>query len=173
MPLPYISPREAAKRLAEKTLTAVDIREVEEYKTLRLSGAQLQPLSVLKHLPADSHPEQAVVYFCFSGRRTKGAEDLLAARGHKEAYIMEGGLTAWMEAGLPVDKTPASMPIMRQVQIGAGALVLIFLLLGRYVAPGFTLGAALVGAGLIFAGVSGFCGLARLLALMPWNREHP
>jgi hypothetical protein len=27
-----------------------------------------------------------------------------------------------------------------------------------------------VGAGLVFAGVSGFCGMARLLAVMPWNR---
>jgi hypothetical protein len=28
-----------------------------------------------------------------------------------------------------------------------------------------------VGAGLVFAGVTGFCGMARLLALMPWNRR--
>jgi hypothetical protein len=27
-----------------------------------------------------------------------------------------------------------------------------------------------VGAGLTFAGISGFCGMARLLAVMPWNR---
>ncbi len=171
MPLPFITPAEAAKRLAEGSLLAVDIRETDEYRELRLPGALLQPLSVLRHLPADADPEQAVMYFCRSGRRTKAAEDSVAARGHKEAHILEGGLNAWIEAGLPVERSAVPLPIMRQVQIGAGSLVLLFLLLGRVVAPEFTLLAGLVGAGLLFAGVTGFCGLARLLAHMPWNKK--
>ena len=171
MSLPFLSPIEAAKRLAEGSLLAVDIRETDEYQELRLPGARLQPLSVLRHLPADAGPEQAVVYFCRSGRRTQAAEDILAARGHVEAHILEGGLNAWIEAGLPVERNAVSMPMMRQVQIGAGALVLLFILLGRFVAPEFTFLAGLVGAGLLFAGITGFCGLARLLAFMTWNKK--
>ncbi len=171
MPLPFISPAEAAKRISEGTLSAVDIRETDEYKGLRLPGARLQPLSILQHLPADADPERAVVYFCHSGRRTKAAEELLAARGHAEAHILEGGLSAWEQAGLPVERNAVPLPMMRQVQIGAGLLVLLFILLGRFVSPMFTLAAGLIGAGLIFAGVTGFCGLARLLALMPWNKR--
>jgi predicted branched-subunit amino acid permease len=59
---------------------------------------------------------------------------------------------------------------MRQVQIAAGSLVVIGVLLGALVHPGFYALSAFVGAGLVFAGVSGFCGMARLLVLMPWNR---
>ena len=60
---------------------------------------------------------------------------------------------------------------MRQVQIAAGSLVLAGVLLGAFVAPGFYALSGFVGAGLLFAGVSGFCGMARLLAVMPWNRR--
>jgi hypothetical protein len=68
---------------------------------------------------------------------------------------------------MPAD-TP--LPLMRQVQIVAGSLVLLGLILSQTVAPASILLTGFVGAGLVFAGVSGFCGLARLLAVMPWNR---
>jgi hypothetical protein len=56
------------------------------------------------------------------------------------------------------------------VQITAGSLVLLGLILSTMVAPAWILLSWFVGAGLVFAGVSGFCGMARLLAVMPWNR---
>ena len=65
----------------------------------------------------------------------------------------------------------APIDIMRQVQIGAGSLVLIGVALGALVAPGFYALSAFVGAGLLFAGATGFCGMAHLLARMPWNRR--
>jgi hypothetical protein len=48
--------------------------------------------------------------------------------------------------------------------------VLLGVVLGLSVHPAFFGLSAFVGAGLTFAGVSGFCGMARLLAIMPWNR---
>ena len=62
--------------------------------------------------------------------------------------------------------------IMRQVQIVAGSLVLIGVILGYFVTPAFYALPAFVGAGLLFAGISGFCGMAKLLAIMPWNRPR-
>jgi hypothetical protein len=44
-------------------------------------------------------------------------------------------------------------------------------LLGAAVSPAFYLLSAFVGAGLVFAGATGFCGMARVLELMPWNRR--
>lgn len=61
---------------------------------------------------------------------------------------------------------------MRQVQVAAGSLVLLGVFLGAYVSPGFYFLAGFVGAGLVFAGFSGFCGMARLLMRMPWNRQN-
>jgi len=88
-----------------------------------------------------------------------------------EAYILEGGIEGWKQAGLPVvaDKSQP-IEINRQVMIAAGSLVLIGVLLGAFVSSGFYVLSGLIGAGLVFAGVSGFCGMAKLLALMPWNR---
>ena len=63
------------------------------------------------------------------------------------------------------------LPLMRQVQIAAGVLILLGVALGYTVNSGFFLLSAFVGAGLAFAGITGFCGMARLLALMPWNRR--
>jgi rhodanese-related sulfurtransferase len=60
--------------------------------------------------------------------------------------------------------------MMRQVQIAAGSLVLIGVGLGAAVHPGYYALSGFVGAGLVFAGATGTCGMARLLALAPWNR---
>ena len=60
---------------------------------------------------------------------------------------------------------------MRQVQIVAGSLIVLGVVLGYAVHAGFFLLAGFVGAGLVFAGVTGFCGMAVLLMKMPWNKK--
>jgi rhodanese-related sulfurtransferase len=104
--------------------------------------------------------------------RTSGnAPKLAACAGGAQAFIVEGGLDAWRKAGLPVQEDRRQpIEVMRQVQIAAGSLVLLGVLLGAFVAPGFYALSGFVGAGLVFAGVSGSCALASLLRAMPWNR---
>jgi rhodanese-related sulfurtransferase len=104
--------------------------------------------------------------------RTQGNSARLAAATSGPAYQLEGGLDAWRAAGLPlVENTGAPLEIMRQVQITAGSLVVLGVILGLAVHPGFFGLAAFVGAGLVFAGTSGWCGMAKLLAVLPWNRS--
>jgi UPF0716 family protein affecting phage T7 exclusion len=50
-------------------------------------------------------------------------------------------------------------------------MVVLGVLLGAFVTPGFYILSGFVGAGLVFAGVTGTCGLARVLRMMPWNRR--
>jgi rhodanese-related sulfurtransferase len=158
-----------AKRLIDEGAILVDIREPDEFARERLPGAQNRPLASLTSL--QSGGAKAVVFHCRSGMRTQANADRLAAAADCEAYLLEGGLDAWKKAGLPVT-VDARQPleIMRQVQITAGALVLLGVTLGLWVNPAFFGLSAFVGAGLAFAGISGWCGMARLLALMPWNR---
>jgi rhodanese-related sulfurtransferase len=88
-----------------------------------------------------------------------------------ESYILEGGIDAWKKAGLPVaEDRKQPLPVMRQVQIAAGSLVALGVVLGAFVAPGFYALSGLVGAGLVFAGLTGICGMERLLVRLPWNR---
>jgi len=112
------------------------------------------------------------VLVCQSGARSERGVATLRSRGlATELADLEGGLLAWQAAQLPLEKRRgAPLPLMRQVQISAGALVLIGVVLSQTVAPGWIWLSGFVGAGLMFAGISGFCGMARLLALLPWNR---
>lgn len=161
----------AAKRLIDSGALLVDIREADEHARERVPGARNMPLSRLGALPADA---RAIVFHCRSGARTSANADRLAGAAGCEAYILEGGIEAWKKAGLPVAVDRGQpIEIMRQVQITAGAMVLIGVLLSIWVAPAFLALSGFVGAGLMFAGISGWCGMAKLLAVMPWNRRGP
>ena len=91
----------------------------------------------------------------------------LVGRGHAQLVRLEGGTDAWLQA---VSSQKVRWSLERQVRLGAGMLVLIGVALGFLVDPGGFAVAAFIGAGLTFSGVTGFCGMAKILALMPWNR---
>jgi rhodanese-related sulfurtransferase len=162
-----LSPREADALVKRGDAVLVDIREPDEFGQTRIPGAFLQPLSVLDILPPDPAENKTAISFCRSSARATEAAALLDKRQVGTALIMEGGLNAWAEH-LPVEKSARPLPLMRQTQIAAGLLILLFLGLGQ-LAPLFRLLAAGVGAGLVFAGLSGTCGLALLLKRLPWN----
>ncbi len=159
-----------AKRLMAAGAVLVDVREADEHARVRIPGARHVALSGLGRVDCADAP--AVIFHCRSGARTAAAAaKLAAAAAPTEAYVLEGGLEAWRRAGLPVvEDRSQPIEIQRQVQIAAGTLVLAGAVLGTFVNPAFYGLSAFVGAGLIFAGVSGFCGMARVLARMPWNR---
>lgn len=158
--------------LAEERAIIVDVREADEYAREHVAGAILRPLSTLN---GDAMPREAgkhLVLICNSGNRTRQAAQQILARDRRELHHLEGGLQAWKRAGLPVERDPgAPLPLMRQVQIAAGALVLLGIALALLVSPWFMALSAFVGAGLVFAGVSGFCGMAELLRHLPYNRR--
>lgn len=163
-----ITPAEAA-RLVERDATLVDIRDRDEHLRERIVGALNCPLDALEATALGDGP---IIFHCRSGNRTTiHAEKLRAKAGDNDVYVVAGGIDGWRGAGLPTLKDRAQpIELNRQVQIGAGSLVLIGVLLGLFATP-WAFGLSLfVGAGLLFAGLSGFCGLARLLILAPWNR---
>lgn len=167
-----LTPDEVQSRLSEGRAILVDIREPAEFARSHVAGAVSHPLSTWEAAHLAVHPDADVIFTCRSGMRTAGACNRLAARVEGPAYVLEGGLDGRMKAGLPL-VTDKNMPIdvMRQVQIAAGSLVVLGVFLGVLVAPGFYALSAFVGAGLVFAGTTGFCGMARLLLMAPWNRR--
>jgi rhodanese-related sulfurtransferase len=159
-----------AKRLIERGGILVDIRDADEHARQRIEGARHHPLDTLTTL--DDGTQAPIIFHCRAGRRTADNAAKLRAATENEAYILEGGIEAWKRAGLPVvENRNQSLEMGRQVQIAAGSLILLGVLLGAGVAPQFYLLSGLVGAGLILAGLSGWCGMARLLEIMPWNRR--
>ena len=166
-----LAPQQVRERLDAGRTVLIDIREPDEFARSHIVGAHSQPLSTWESAHLSVDPDADVIFTCRSGMRTAGACDRLAARTSGDSFVLDGGLDAWVKAGLPVaTNADAPMEIMRQVQIAAGSLVLIGVLLGFFVAPAWFGLAGFVGAGLTFAGLSGFCGMARLLMFAPWNR---
>lgn len=150
----------------------VDVREADEYAREHIAGARLHPLSRLSPAALPRSADKKLVLQCNSGNRTRQAAAQILAREPIELYHLAGGIQAWKQDGLPVETDrKAPLPLMRQVQIAAGSLVLLGLLLALVFSPWFALLSALVGAGLIFAGISGFCGMAKVLERLPYNRR--
>jgi len=174
MTLPPITPAEARRRLDEGSAVLVDIREPVEHAREAIPGARLCPLSQLNRQTLSALVDEkapAVIFHCQGGKRTSDNADRLRACGTPQAYLLEGGLAGWKSAGYPtrIDRTQP-IELQRQVQIAAGSLILLGLLLAWMVSPFFVGLTAFVGLGLVFAGLSGWCGMARLLAVLPWNR---
>lgn len=173
MSLPTISAAEA-RRLLDQGAVLVDIREADEHARERIAGARNLPLSRLDAGDLAAAKDQKVIFHCRSGARTLGnAGRLSALVGERcDAYVVEGGLDAWKKAGLPVvvDRSQP-LELQRQVQIGAGGMAFFGTLLGIFASPWFLAIPLFVGAGLLTAGITGFCGMARLLVHAPWNRS--
>jgi len=168
-----LSPAEVRDRLARSAAVLIDIRERDEFARAHVAGALSQPLSTLEQGHLSVSPAADVIFTCRTGMRTQGACDRLAARVSGDAYVLDGGLDAWIAAGLPVERNEkAPLELNRQVQITAGLMVLFGVVLGTWIAPAWYALSAFVGAGLTFAGVSGTCALARVLMLAPWNRAQ-
>ncbi|MCA0356347.1 MAG: rhodanese family protein [Proteobacteria bacterium] len=171
LPPTPLKPEDAAQRLADGRAVLVDIREADEFARRRARGALSRPLSSLESQGLGLPDAREVIFTCRTGMRTGANGQRLANVCGGRAFVVEGGLDAWDAAGLPVEhNTKAPLEMMRQVQIVAGLLVLVGVVLGLAVSPLFFGIAGFVGAGLTFAGATGFCGMARLLALAPWNR---
>ena len=167
-----LKPDEVDKRLFGRRAVLVDIRDPDEFARRHVRGAISRPLSQFEQAHLKVAPGQDVIFTCRTGMRTGANCERLAAAVEGDAYVLEGGVDGWAAAGLPVEEDrKAPLEMIRQVQIGAGALTLAGVVLGFTVHPAFFGLSGFVGAGLLMAGVTGFCGMARVLALAPWNRR--
>jgi rhodanese-related sulfurtransferase len=169
-PVPVrLASHELHSRLSDGRLSVIDVREPMEYAGGHIPGSRNIPLS---RLGSAALPDGPLVLVCQSGKRSSRGLAELLRRGHPHPLTeLEGGLGAWQEAGLALQRQArAPLPLMRQVQTIAGVMVLLGVVLSQTLAPGWIWLSGFVGAGLTVAGISGFCGMARLLAVMPWNR---
>jgi rhodanese-related sulfurtransferase len=156
-----LPPAEVAARIKAGKAVLVDIREPDEFARSHIAGAMSVPLSGWEQAHLTVDPAQDVIFTCRSGMRTAGACDRLAARVTSDAFVLDGGVDGWASAGLPV----------ATVQITAGSMVLAGVVLGFALSPAWFGLSAFVGAGLMFAGISGSCMMASLLQMAPWNKR--
>ena len=162
------------RRRDGQAVELIDVRTPAEFREVHAGLARnipldsLDPKAVMEARNGSRHEPLYII--CRSGSRAKKACEAFVAAGCSNVVSVQGGTQAWEQAGLSVVRGKNTMGLERQVRIVAGLLVLIGVVLGLLVHPGFIGISAFVGAGLVFAGITDHCGMAMLLAKMPWNR---
>jgi rhodanese-related sulfurtransferase len=155
-------------------LELIDVRTPPEFRAEHVPLARNVPLDRLDPAAiARAHNGSGgpLYVICQGGARGEKACAALESAGLGQVVNVDGGTAAWVAAGLPVERGRRTISLERQVRIAGGLLVLIGSALGYFGHPYFIGLAALVGAGLTFAGITNTCGMAMLLARLPWNQS--
>ncbi len=151
-----------------------DVREPSEFRREHIAEARLMPWSGMKVETCvglrSGKAGERLYLVCESGGRAGRVAKMLRDAGCEDGVVVAGGMGAWRAAGLPVIRGVSAWSLERQVRFAAGLLVTLGVGLGGWVGPGFLVLSAFVGVGLMFAAVTNTCGMALLLAKMPWNR---
>ena len=156
----------------------LDVRSVAEYRGGHIPGAQLIPIDSLSADAVErafKRPslgrEETLYIACHAGPRALQAAERLHQAGFHNVSLIEGGTRHWEQLGLPLKRCGAALSLERQVQIIIGSLLVLKVLLGFSVHELFFALTAMLGIGLIVAGTTRWCGMAKLIAQMPWNRN--
>ena len=168
-----LAPAAVKHQITEGTHTLLDVRTDVEFSEQHVPGSRHIPLDELDLECSRLDPSSPLALLCLGGKRATKAAEILSEKGFQDLTVIEGGLTAWNEAGLPLEKSSRNtLPLMRQVQLVIGLLALAGSLLAIFLNPLFAILPAFLGAGLTMAGATGWCGLAVLMSKMPWNRTQ-
>ncbi|MCF7815829.1 MAG: rhodanese-like domain-containing protein [Candidatus Pacebacteria bacterium] len=167
-----ITAQELKERLSDGDFDEIliDVREPFEFKSRHIAAAKNIPLDKIMDATDRLKMIKTVYVHCQSGGRSAGACQSLSDVGINVVNI-EGGINAWESAGFEVVRVGKNViPIIRQVMITAGVLILTGSILGTWMNPWWYALSAFVGTGLLFAGVTGICSMTYILRYMPWNR---
>ncbi len=172
--LESVSPLQLA-RMPVGEARIIDVRTAAEFDTARIAGSINVPFD--RFVAADVKSRfgaDALVYcICQTGTRSQLAATKLRAAGMMHVIHIDGGTNAWTAAGLPLQRGGRkTIALDRQVRIAAGTLIVLGVVCGALVHPAGYWLAALIGAGLAYAGLTNNCGITMVLAKMPWNQSH-
>ena len=175
MSIAVVNPQAFAKLCNEaEKIELIDVRTPVEFQEVHVEIARNIPLDQLDVAALmqdhDGSADEPLYFICRSGSRGQQACETFLKAGFSNVVNVEGGTMACVEARLPVIRGKKAISLERQVRIVAGSLVLLGAVLGWFVNPAFIGLSALVGAGLIFAGITDRCGMGMTLARMPWNQ---
>ena len=101
-----LSPAEAVRLVNREKGVLIDVSEPEEFAKGHVAGARSIPLGQLEgHKSLPSNKALPLVLVCPTGARASRAAGILRKLGYDKAQALAGGLKAWREANLPVEKT--------------------------------------------------------------------
>lgn len=169
-----IDPHTLKECLDNNEAILIDVREAIEYKTCSIPNSLHLPLSdiALDKVDLLKHNNKKLVLHCKSGKRSMMACKKLINEGIDcDIWNLEGGITSWQNKKLPTISKKNILPLERQTQIAISILILSGLGLYHFLQnPLYLILPLISGLGLLNAGITGWCGMAKFIAKMPWNK---
>ncbi|MEO6447583.1 MAG: rhodanese-like domain-containing protein [Gemmatimonadaceae bacterium] len=172
---PLVDPRATADMIRNAPDTRLlDVRTPGEFEAVHIPGAYNVPLHTMAEHAKEirSVGDAQIILVCQSGNRARQADSALRSLGMSNLHLLDGGMIAWQAAGMTVNRGGKRMSLERQVRIAAGAIGAIGAILALGINPLFAAIPAVVGSGLVFAGVTDTCAMGMLLARLPYNRTN-
>jgi len=101
---PWVTTAEATHLINREDALVVDVRDPGEYGAGHILGAKNVPLSRLGDADVAKRKERPVIVYCDGTERASKAVAALKKQGYTRVVNLSGGLKAWQQAGLPVEK---------------------------------------------------------------------
>ena len=97
---------EAVQKINHDDALVIDVREPAEVAQGKIARAKLIPLGDLKNRigELEKYKSKPIIMVCRSGSRSAGACGMLSKQGFSEVYNLAGGMIAWQQSNLPVEK---------------------------------------------------------------------
>lgn len=167
-----IAPKTVKEWLDKDEAILIDVRDETEYQAEYIPQARLHSLPMLDPEAIKKEADgKKVVFHCLSGKRASKACEIFTGQTGMQAACLEGSIQGWKDAGLETISATGVISLERQVMIVAGSLVLTGVLLSAFLKAEWLWLSGFVGAGLLFAGISGSCMLKKALMALPFNRD--
>jgi len=101
---PWVNTAEATHLINREDALVVDVRDAGEYGAGHILGAKNVPLSRLDEGDLAKRKERPVIVYCDGSERSSKAVAALKKQGFTRVVNLSGGLKAWQQAGLPIEK---------------------------------------------------------------------
>ena len=151
--------------------TAAECQSESLHQTLNIPVQELT-IETFDKATDELNPDEPIYLLCQSGKRAEIAVKKLKD-SNKSLVIIEGGLNTLKAEGAEiVVGTTKAISLERQVRIAAGLIVMLGVIMSVFINEWYLLIPVFVGTGLVYAGISDNCGMALILARMPWNSQN-
>ena len=105
---PAVGTAQATQLINREDALVVDVRETPDFASGRILGAKSVPLARVESgdLPGElgKRKDKAVILYCERGETASKAVAALRKQGFEKAVSLSGGIAAWRQAGLPIEK---------------------------------------------------------------------
>lgn len=104
--IPQVGVAEAVRLINHRDALVLDVRAQGEFSGGHLTNARNIPEKELKTRAGeiDKWKDKPVIVHCATGNRSQGAANVLKGLGFKEVFNLQGGINAWNQAGMPLEK---------------------------------------------------------------------